>query len=212
MSLRFLSKIAGVRAARTRVSAIRLDINHMNLMITLDVGCGSEAYGPTVTARGSVCIDIGRPFRKPGMFIQADAHHLPFRNNVFDKAFFYDVIEHVDSPIRCLKEIARVLKPGGDIEISTPNPLHWRKFLRALRGKDILLTPVPDHISTWTDAEMRNILIRSGFSSISFKFTILKASEIANPSHMKYDKPLHKLIGKVSRVTGQNMIINAKKR
>jgi SAM-dependent methyltransferase len=177
----------------------------------LDVGCGSEAYGSTVTARGNVCIDIGRPIRRPNVFVLADAHQLPFKDKVFDKTFFYDVIEHVDSPIRCLREIGRVLKDGGRVEISTPNPLHWRRFLRALRGKDILLTPIPDHIGTWTDAEMRNILVRCGFSNVVFRFMILKATEIGDSAHMKYDRSLHGLIGRISRVTGRSMIVNATK-
>jgi SAM-dependent methyltransferase len=178
----------------------------------LDVGCGSEAYGPAASARGNVCIDIGRPARRLNVFVLADAHHLPFKDKVFDKVFFYDVIEHVDSPIRCLKEIARVLKDKGIVEISTPNPLHWRRFLRALSGRYISLTPIPDHITTWTDAEMGNILVRSGFTNIIFRFTILKIDEIADSAHMKYDKTVYRLFGKLfSRVIGTHMIVNGTK-
>lgn len=175
----------------------------------LDVGSGGKGYAETV-ARGDVCIDILKTNNNALNFIQASGYYLPFQNEIFDKVFFYDVIEHLDSPILCLIEIKRVLKPGGMIEISTPNPLHWRIFLRALRGKDIVLAESePDHIAVWTEAELRNILSRSGFSHVQIRFRILEATRKGDARHMRFDMPLFKL--GFHRVTGRNMIAEARK-
>jgi SAM-dependent methyltransferase len=176
----------------------------------LDVGSGSAAY-TGAQSRGEINIDIGKPKVVPENFVQCDAHHLPFKTGVFDKAFFYDVIEHLDSPLKALTEICRVLRNDGAIELSTPNPLHWRNFLRALRNKDLLLTPVPDHITTWTDAEMRNIMIRAGFNNITISFNLLKVTREFDYGHMKYDLPLFNLSTFFRRVTGRAMIVNAVK-
>ena len=46
---------------------------------------------------------------------------LPFADNSFDLVFFHHVIEHVGSPSVSLRELSRVLRPGGLIYIGTPN-------------------------------------------------------------------------------------------
>jgi len=46
---------------------------------------------------------------------QADALHLPFKDNSFDGAFICWLLEHVQNPIGILAEAKRALKPGGVI-------------------------------------------------------------------------------------------------
>ncbi len=46
-------------------------------------------------------------------FILADAHQLPFRNNVFDMVVAIETLEHLHDPGKAIKEIYRVLKPSG---------------------------------------------------------------------------------------------------
>lgn len=46
---------------------------------------------------------------------------LPFADDSFDVIFYHHVIEHVSNPARSLRELARVLRPGGAIYIGTPN-------------------------------------------------------------------------------------------
>lgn len=42
-----------------------------------------------------------------------DLHHIPLENNRFDVVFCNHVLEHVDDALQCMKEIYRVMKPGG---------------------------------------------------------------------------------------------------
>lgn len=102
----------------------------------LDLGCG-WAYG-TWWARAQGChvagIDLGLDQLRwacgvlpDGAMLgltQANAKSLPFRDASFDRAFSVEMMEHVFRPDRAtvLSEIARVLKPGGRLALSTPNP------------------------------------------------------------------------------------------
>jgi ubiquinone/menaquinone biosynthesis C-methylase UbiE len=102
----------------------------------LDLGCG-WAYG-TLWARALGCdvagVDLGmdqlrwaRRALPDGASLgltNANAKALPFRDRSFDRAFSVEMMEHVFRPDReaVLAEIARVLKPGGRLALSTPNP------------------------------------------------------------------------------------------
>ncbi len=50
-------------------------------------------------------------------FLQADAHQLPFANNTFDVASIAYGIRNVAEPLLVLREMARVVKPGGRVVI-----------------------------------------------------------------------------------------------
>jgi len=60
---------------------------------------------------------------------QLDGECLPFDDNRFDAGVSFEVLEHTPNPARLLSELARVVKPGGAVVVSTPNtlwePVHW---------------------------------------------------------------------------------------
>jgi SAM-dependent methyltransferase len=57
--------------------------------------------------------------------VVGDAHHLPFRDAIFDRVFAFNVFEHLADPTTAAQEIHRVLKTGGGVVIHTA-------FLQAL--------------------------------------------------------------------------------
>ena len=54
-------------------------------------------------------------------FRQANIPPLDFADEQFDSVISFQVIEHIKNDREYLKEIARVLKPGGTALITTPN-------------------------------------------------------------------------------------------
>src|SRR5260370_26987529 len=53
-------------------------------------------------------------------FRAAEAEKLPFADGEFDFVWIFDVLEHVEKPEQVLREIARVLRPGGAFHIVRP--------------------------------------------------------------------------------------------
>ena len=59
-------------------------------------------------------------------------HFLPFRSGTFDAVNIVEVIEHIENQPQLIREIGRVLKPGGTFLISTPNVLNLMSRMRFL--------------------------------------------------------------------------------
>jgi ubiquinone/menaquinone biosynthesis C-methylase UbiE len=95
----------------------------------LDIGCGPAtitadlAYlvAPgrlTATETSETTLDIARTEvarRRAGNveLAVADVHDLPFADHSFDVVHAHQVLQHVHDPVRALREMRRVCKPGG---------------------------------------------------------------------------------------------------
>ncbi len=57
---------------------------------------------------------------------------LPFDDEKFDGILFSEGIEHLDAQVASLRDMARTLKPGGLLVVTTPNTLHLEGRLSLL--------------------------------------------------------------------------------
>src|SRR5262249_18914505 len=61
-------------------------------------------------------------------FQTASIFHLPFPDGAFDAAFTCAVLQHLATPVVALKEIRRVLKPGGVIGVADGSSPHTIRY------------------------------------------------------------------------------------
>src|SRR5882757_1366006 len=69
------------------------------------------------------------------LFVVGDGRYLPLRDNLIDQAFSYSVLQHLskDNARATLREIRRVLRPGGESLIQMANKLGPRSLYNQLR-------------------------------------------------------------------------------
>ena len=112
----------------------------------LEIGAGLR---PRLPIPGTCFVEISRAalsrlVQQGGCAVQATAEALPFPDAAFDLVMAMDIIEHVDDePV--FREMARVLRPGGALVLSSPlHPDNWTAFddvvghLRRYRPGDLL--------------------------------------------------------------------------
>lgn len=89
----------------------------------LNLGCGPKRIN------GYLSCDL----YAPDVDIKCDCRSLPFEDGSVDELLFYHTIEHVgrEDGTRALREIYRVLRPGGTLAIETPDRL---KLILLIRG------------------------------------------------------------------------------
>ncbi len=100
----------------------------------INLGSGPRRLHPSF-----INVDV-MPF--PEVDIIADATKLPFKDSSLDAVVNESLFEHVPDPISVLKEINRVLKPGGILYVSVP-------FMTPYHGS-------PDDFSRWTKSGLRS--------------------------------------------------------
>jgi len=126
----------------------------------LDIGAregGLKSWlPPDVRYQG---IDITPEFERPDVIIRDISAGIPFPDATFDNVFILEVLEHLPNPFGALSEIHRVLRPGGVLTLSVPNPYHFKELIWNLFR-------IPDrqgHIYGWTRQTMTRLGEMNGF-------------------------------------------------
>jgi SAM-dependent methyltransferase len=137
----------------------------------LDVGCATGQFLRHMQASGwevagiepnAEAADYGRDTYqldiRTGTLEESD-----FADNGFDVVTLWDVLEHVPDPRSTLQEIARILRPGGLLVASTPNPtcIEARLFGRHWIGWER-----PRHLYLFPPRLLRHYLGDAGFDEI----------------------------------------------
>jgi SAM-dependent methyltransferase len=115
-------------------------------MRVLDAGSGKlpEQYlRDEILATGATLHTCDLNFG-PGVDFEADVSAMPFDDGSYDIVLNTQVLEHVKDPGKVCKELARVLKPGGLLFLTTPqsSPLHnlpWNFFNFTNLGLGLLM-------------------------------------------------------------------------
>ncbi len=96
-------------------------------------------------------------------FVRGDVADLSaFADASFDAVAAIDLVEHIDDPTLAamLREVRRVLVPGGRLGIYTPDRAH---YVERLKAHDLLLKQFPEHIAVRRVNAFREALTETGF-------------------------------------------------
>jgi ubiquinone/menaquinone biosynthesis C-methylase UbiE len=139
----------------------------------LDAGCGTgralpplrAAVGPSGVVVGAdltpamlaAAVRAGR--HRDGQLLLADVSALPLRTESLDAVFGAGLIAHLPNPAENLRELARVVRPGGTLALFHPI---GRAALAARQGRRI----TPDDLRA--EANLRPLLAASGWDMTSY--------------------------------------------
>ncbi|MDY6861522.1 MAG: methyltransferase domain-containing protein [Thermodesulfobacteriota bacterium] len=114
--------------------------NSYILDICARTGNGTKFFYEKGKVRKSVCADVSSVFQNicssnlrkyniPFETLLFKKYRLPFTEREFDAIICFETVEHFSKPAIFINELYRLLKPGGEMLLTTPNflwgPIHW---------------------------------------------------------------------------------------
>ncbi|MFF3755855.1 class I SAM-dependent methyltransferase [Streptomyces sp. NPDC002185] len=141
----------------------------------LDAGCGTgralpplrAAVGPSGTVIGAdltpemldAAVGAGRAGESGGALLLTDIGRLPLRDGALDAVFGAGLVSHLAEPVEGLRELARVVRPGGRLALFHPI---GRAALAARHGRQI----TPDDLRA--EPRLRPLLAEAGWRLVSY--------------------------------------------
>jgi SAM-dependent methyltransferase len=122
----------------------------------LNLGCGEDYL------EGYVNVDFSHLVRAD---LVHDLNVLPylFTDNTFDEVIAFHIIEHLDKPFLVMKELHRIIKPGGRLHIKVPHFSRGFSHAEHRAGFDVMF---PHYFN-------RNFT-KSGYFGVDFKLAKLE--------------------------------------
>ncbi len=146
------------------VSAELYAINRMHPGRVLDVGCGLGFLLSGIDSRWEkhgveISQFAARHAGQHGTVRCGTLHDAHYADGYFDVVVAYHVIEHVADPVGLVREMYRVLRPGGTLMVGTPDfdSACARRF-----GDRFRLLSDQTHISLFSEASLRRLLEDEG--------------------------------------------------
>jgi SAM-dependent methyltransferase len=123
----------------------------------MDFGCGSKPYENLFTADSYTGVDVqksGHNHSHSKVDVFYDGKTLPFEDGYFESVFSSEVLEHLFEPEALLKEINRVMKPGGKLLLTAP--FAWNEH------------EMPFDYARYTSNGIKHLLVKNGFEIVEF--------------------------------------------
>lgn len=172
----------------------------------LEIGCGTGDFSLELSKAGAsvVALDLSHE-RIAAIKKRADAQGLEmdvlvgdaqrtsFDDETFDLILCRNVIEHVSDPRKLVEEMARILKPGGAIQLTAPNRLSFMQIFRDEHYRLPLVVILPRKVAAFIVCRIFDLEDEYSVSIIP-SYALLKGSIKSNGLISKMDLPDGELI------------------
>lgn len=160
----YLTNIRAMKRFKKNVKTVKSVVSTGKI---LDVGCsaglflreakenGFETYGVEVC---SATGEIAREKFNINVFC-GFLEEAGFPDGYFDAITLWDVLEHIPDTNAFLKEIRRILKPGGGLFVQCPNV---DSVMAGIGGKSWIWYTVPDHLYHFSQKTLKAVIEKNG--------------------------------------------------
>jgi 2-polyprenyl-3-methyl-5-hydroxy-6-metoxy-1,4-benzoquinol methylase len=147
-----------------------------------DIGCGTGALWEALRGRFQSCVGVdavrydGLPGDVDFHAADLDARSLPLPDAGVDAAAAVEVIEHLENPRAFVRELVRIVRPGGWVVVTTPNQLSALSLLTlAVKGRFSAFQDeaYPAHRTALLEIDLRRILTECGLRDLAVVYTRL---------------------------------------
>ena len=161
-------RYAKEQATKYKAALEHLDINSGSVV---DVGCGTGLLFSEVAAEAQevVGVDVSgklllqareraRIFRNVQL-VQADADHLPFKNDHFSVVFAFTMLQNMPKPLETLSEIKRIAECGASVVVTgLKKVFSFEAFQALLReaGLQVVFHDETDSLKCYVAVTVRN--------------------------------------------------------
>jgi SAM-dependent methyltransferase len=126
-----------VLRASEKIDQLSRVVDVASVRTALELGCWDGMVGAALAGRGvaAVCLDVtrngidARALAAGVRFLQSDAGAIALRDSSIDLVYSFGSLEHFPNPDRCLTDVARVLKRGGQVYLDF-GPLYCSPYGR----------------------------------------------------------------------------------
>lgn len=157
----------------------------------LDVGCGRKPYRGRVPASRYVGVDVDTPVTRAlaAADVFYDGRTLPFADGSFDGVICSQVLEHVFEPEAFVRELRRVLRPGGRLVLAVP--FAWDEHEQ------------PHDFARYSSFGLRALLERNGFKIVAQRKSVADAravAQLASAWLYKATRSRHRMLNLLAQV------------
>jgi 2-polyprenyl-3-methyl-5-hydroxy-6-metoxy-1,4-benzoquinol methylase len=148
--------------------------------VIVDVGCGAGRLHAALGTRPSryVGVDAVRydEFPSGAAFLLADLDRdvVPLDDSTADTVVALETIEHLENPRRLMRELTRIVRPGGTVLVSTPNQVSLLSLLTVVtkhRFNAFQDRDYPAHRTALLEIDLRRMAEECRLVRIETRFT-----------------------------------------
>jgi ubiquinone/menaquinone biosynthesis C-methylase UbiE len=162
-----------MRYAEEQAAKYKAALEHLNVTRSrvADVGCGTGILFSQVAAEAQTVVGVdvsaklllqakerARKFQNVHL-VQADADHLPFKNDHFSVVFAFTVLQNMPKPLETLSEIKRIAKCGASVVVTGLNKVFSLEAFQTLlqdTGLQVVSIEDSDALKCYVAVTIRN--------------------------------------------------------